>query len=625
MARRALILGSETGGLTGVSNDLQRIGSWLSSQGFEVEERSGDSATRAGIIGGVRKLVRDTQSGDAVLIYYSGHGGYVHAQSKGQWRAESAATPARFQYLVPTDHQPNRRFRGIFRAELSMLLRELTEKTRNVTAVLDCCHSEDMVRNVDASSKSIAEPWSVGLERHLEWLGAEGYDLARLSELRNPFVVLLAACAVDEFAYEYSRASDGARCGAFTDFLLRSAMLGRGAVNWTWATLMHEVTEQMLRWRRHQRPSAAGPIWRRLWSEEERRELGALRLRRCGGQWLVRGGRAVGVEVGDRYAISDADDPPRGAQLATVATVQSSSATLEIHDEAPGSLRPGLVARPCGGGPRRIECRVEGTGSLAAALRERLPTVPGLGLHDVSGDPPGEFSFRTTNTEVQVIDSGGALLRAPYRFNSNEDSASRDARIASVVDLAHLLTRSSRLRTLATRRTRAMSGVAWEWGRVDDDGPKPLPAVGAELVAGDRIYVKLENRRRRGRIYVSLLDIGVGWDVSLLTGNQPEGVMLGVGDRELLGQSELRPLRGAVIHWPAHVPPDGPREESIVAFFSDQRMPVESWVTTSMRGIGTTERRDLESDADAEVAVEYSTVHIRFLLHPRRAEKTRLE
>ena len=303
MARRALIMGSGIGGLTGVANDLEMTETWLASHGFEVDRRCDDTASRDGMLDGLQRLVRDSRIGDVAVIYYSGHGGYMYGNPDRTWSPTTAAVPNSYQYLVPTDHVARQRFRGIFRVELSSLLRELAEKTRNITVILDCCHSTDMIREDELCSKSIIEPWSAGLGEHLEWLRSEGYDLERLDELRNPFVVLLAACSVDESAYEYTRPRDHVRCGVFTDFLL-DAVNGRPSLrDVTWEDLIHEVTERVERWKRTQRPEGSGPTWRRVFSEEERRNLGALRLTRREDRWCLSGGGAVGVEIGDRYRI----------------------------------------------------------------------------------------------------------------------------------------------------------------------------------------------------------------------------------------------------------------------------------------------------------------------------------
>lgn len=633
MSRRALVMGSAIAGLAGVSKDLEMTQTWLSRHGFDIDIRAGNRACRDGMLDGVHRLIRDSRLGDSVVVYYSGHGGYVYGRPDRTWLPAEAATPSSYQYLVPTDHVAGERFRGIFRAELSLSLRDLAEKTRNITVILDCCHSDDMIREDELYSKSIAEPWSAGLERHLESLRESGYDLRRLSEIRNPFVVLLAACSKDESAYEYRRPRDGHRCGVFTDFLLDAVDRRRDLERATWGELMHEVAEGVERRRRTQRPQVSGPIWRRVFSEGERRPLGALRLTHHEGRWHLLGGATVGVEVGDRYELiggdssaedSTAEDTPR---IATVALVTSSRAALEIPSKVRPSLQPGMLARPRAGGPARRSCSVQGAGPLATTLRDQLQAVPGLGVVQESGRQEVDFSFRATPRGVEVLNAEGAHLRAQFEFGAEEEHKTREQRLGAVADLARLLTHASRLRHLATSGTRGPQ-TPWfslEWGVVDNGVPKPRPVTGARLSTGDRIYLKVENTRRRGQIYVSALDIGVGWDVTLLTDNQSEGVRLGMGDRQVVGQSELRELRGLPLHWPDNVPATQPLEESLIVIVATEQMPIGAWATTSRRPMWDALHRDVGGEITSTTPIDYEVTHIRFQLQPPRDEEIREE
>src|SRR6185369_16278018 len=79
MAKRALLIGSQTFGLGGVDGDVTLMAETLSDRGFAVETRIGDAASRAGVIAAYERLIADTPSGstDPVVVYYSGHGGRI--------------------------------------------------------------------------------------------------------------------------------------------------------------------------------------------------------------------------------------------------------------------------------------------------------------------------------------------------------------------------------------------------------------------------------------------------------------------------------------------------------------------------------------------------------------------
>src|SRR4051812_23741830 len=63
------------------AKDAQTVADVLRDEGFcgypndQIQVLSGATATRAGILGGLNKLIQDVKNaGDTVLIFYSGHG-----------------------------------------------------------------------------------------------------------------------------------------------------------------------------------------------------------------------------------------------------------------------------------------------------------------------------------------------------------------------------------------------------------------------------------------------------------------------------------------------------------------------------------------------------------------------
>src|SRR5262245_16575001 len=136
MARRALLIGSPMGGLTGPMPDVFRMKKALEARGFEITLCGDGDATRAGILGSCEALIAKASSDAAALVYYPGHGG------RGRLRGGRD-----YQYIVPMDFERSASgYRGIVSLELSAMLKRLTDKTRNVTVVLDCCHSAHMTR-----------------------------------------------------------------------------------------------------------------------------------------------------------------------------------------------------------------------------------------------------------------------------------------------------------------------------------------------------------------------------------------------------------------------------------------------------------------------------------------------
>jgi hypothetical protein len=63
VAKRALLIGSQTFGLTGVNSDVALMRGTLEGRGFSVTELLDGSATRDEIIHAYEKLIRDTPRG----------------------------------------------------------------------------------------------------------------------------------------------------------------------------------------------------------------------------------------------------------------------------------------------------------------------------------------------------------------------------------------------------------------------------------------------------------------------------------------------------------------------------------------------------------------------------------
>jgi hypothetical protein len=75
MGRRALLIGSPYGDLTGPPVDVERVAGYLAPRDFTIERCVNADATRERILHAYRSLIETATSGDAIVIYYSGHGG----------------------------------------------------------------------------------------------------------------------------------------------------------------------------------------------------------------------------------------------------------------------------------------------------------------------------------------------------------------------------------------------------------------------------------------------------------------------------------------------------------------------------------------------------------------------
>jgi len=174
-------------------------------------------ATHAAIINAIQThLIAKAQPGDIVVVHYSGHGSQMKDVT-GKMISGLDET------LVPFDSRGGQVF-DIGGAELNPLLLQLAKKTKNVTFILDSCHSGTLVRGArvrwvetDARKPPPLPAYSVAATR----------ELGATNEEARPKFVSIAAATSRESAFEHF--ADGEDHGALTYFLtqqLRSAKAG---------------------------------------------------------------------------------------------------------------------------------------------------------------------------------------------------------------------------------------------------------------------------------------------------------------------------------------------------------------------------------------------------------------
>ena len=101
MPRKALLIGSQTFGLSGVENDVDTMANVLDERGFTVQRHVGHGATRAAVLDGFEKLITEADRDDAFVIYYSGHGGLLREPGTGA--PSGGVTPVSYTHLtLPT-------------------------------------------------------------------------------------------------------------------------------------------------------------------------------------------------------------------------------------------------------------------------------------------------------------------------------------------------------------------------------------------------------------------------------------------------------------------------------------------------------------------------------------------
>jgi len=155
--------------LPGAANDLELIkDTFLADLGFKQEQIKtlhNKEATRENILSAFNHwLINDTQAGDKVLFYYSGHGSHIKDRAPFDEGADD--NDGYDEALVPYDTAPvNGSFSNIILDdELQVLFNELERKKVEVLVIIDSCFSGSITRSITVSEdqkpliKSISAP-----------------------------------------------------------------------------------------------------------------------------------------------------------------------------------------------------------------------------------------------------------------------------------------------------------------------------------------------------------------------------------------------------------------------------------------------------------------------------------
>ncbi|HEX2699108.1 MAG TPA: caspase family protein [Acidimicrobiales bacterium] len=628
MARRALVIGSQTGGLRGVHGDVEVVADALTSLGFTVTRAIEREATYDGIVERYRGLIDDTASDDAAAVYYSGHGG----RQRNPLVESDPAQPQWLQFLVPTDvdDHSNGRFRGLLAQELSLLQLELTERSPNVTSILDCCHSARMSRDPamlpKADDRRGAFPWD-DVGRRLSALRADPRaDLAAGDA--NRLAVRVVACSPDESAYELASTALGGSHGALTSTLVPILTSGQaGAL--TWRAVLDLVRPAVMDVVPQQRPELEGPANRLLFTTETCDDTGVLPVVVDGGAAVLEGAVLLGMSEGDTYDIvGPSGDRRHPLATAVVERIVGDRARLALRGIALDALPTGasahpvdvaLGARPVAILPLDHPERVRVAAALRGSTHVRVTERPTGVVATVQLDDNG----------MLVLDAGGQPLGTAPRPVS-------PGALTLVADDLRKLARATHVRELASGAGPAglPDEVEVSYARLlPGGGEAELDRSGEHLFGGDRLVIRFGNGSAERR-YVSVLDVGVSGAVSVQTASEPAGVTLEPGERYTLGEDLAGRLDGIELFWPDDVPAGAPRPETMVTIVADAKVDgLERLEQTGVRsreagGVGgepasslgrlirdlDTGRRDARP-TEQTVPTRYRVHHLDFVFH----------
>ena len=586
MAKLALIIGSQTFGLYGVNRDATAVDALLTPLGFETTVCVDEKARRQEILDAYEELIDHSQEGDAAVVFYSGHGALAVNPSYEEMRDAGQAPLRYYQFIVPFDMKETTAddFRGITNIELSLLLARLTEKTKNVTVVLDCCHSARMSRDVGMTPKALPKPWLLGVQKHLTQLVSENDDLDLLDVESNPYAVRLVASSVSQSAFEYTN-KFGERRGLLAESF-QLAMEEAEGLDVSWHSLGTRIREWVLKRQPSQRPEVEGPADRLLFELETVDLTGVLPVIFHEDEPILQGGRLMGVNIGDKYAIASQGVEKATSENtiaeATVSEVTGAISKIDL-DYLPGhaTMPAGASAFPVSSELPAQAVLVRADGEVGEQLRTRINASQRL---FVAEDEEAQGLLAQVIFADEQIDlrdrSGSYSLIEQKPLDQN-----------GIVQTVHNLNEFARAQVFlnlsgGVGESALDSPFDVEFGRVIDGKENPIQEAGDLLAVGDRAYIKITNNSENN-LYCSIFDIGLAGKISLMTGAEPSGVEVLPKKDYILGYREGSGLKGLPLTWPKGVPEDGPRDESLMVIVSDKPQDIRPLQGRGMRGLGT--------------------------------------
>lgn len=583
--KRALVIGTQVAGLAGVHNDIEAIGARLDARGFTLDVRTGHAASLEGIRTGLTRLIADTKPEDAALIYYSGHGARVRNPR------HQPDGPELLHCLVPTDwHKPG--FRGLLELELSLELAALTQKTANVTVILDCCHAARMWKAIEGEVTVRALDRLVvdGVGERLDELRSDA-RLALLHGESNPLAVRLVATEADRLAYEVPISFGGRvqRMGLLTANLC-TLLDELGDARVSWRTLAMLVRERVMQRFDTQRPDLEGP-GNRILFELDSAELGGGVVYMLDGQRpALRTSRLLGAEIGARHAIMPIGlghfDPDKTVAEAEIIELTGTLAHVRLEPrkamgESMGEPQIGALAFPIRAPLGKRTVRLRGEGSGLAALRELIASSRFVALAEADDVAFLELEGRA---DWLTLFAEGTAVTKPVQDNP----ATRQDMLAQLERRA----RAELLRNLADGGLAAR--VALEFGRVVD-GQRISMHAGEQIHAEDRVYFEFGNLDARP-LWFAVFDLGVDGTVTLLTSSGPSGIKLEPKQSYALGLElgDQRSGPGLLVSWPEAVPAEVPLPESLVVIIAVAPHDFTVLETGAARSLGASGVTELE-------------------------------
>lgn len=543
-ARRALLIGCVADDLPGVAESVEAMAGLLATHRFATRTLVGAEVTASAIHRAFLDLFAQAGPGDAVVVYYAGHGSvFRDAPRDGRGKV-------RVPLIAATDLHDSELddLRGLLGSELSRLIRALSAVTDNITVILDCCHAADFVRPDDlgldlASTRAYEAELRRAVAHRVRQVARGPADAPGA----GPRAVVLAGSASNGKSFP-----DPARkILLFTDHLIRALEPAGDRPRQTWQEIVLLIRARLQRVRRAQLPGVAGARFRFPFSTDlglpgPGFHVGHVRDRVV----TLDTGALAGFSPGDRFelVVFGWGEKRRGSRVAEAVArvVEPERAELRIDRiTADGRLPEVVHVRRLDG--RRLPLALDP--AAAAALRPGAPAdelFPGWELRDAGA--VARVIHHGGLGAVDVHDHDGELVARVRLTHPAAHARVNDAlaRVARWWGLARAL-ESAALPALG-------DCFAAYWGvlRQPARGGPPVEELlddDARVPARAAMFLRIENTGLRRSIYARAYRIRadraiVPWEDS----EHATGV--GRGESDYLGRDSAGPARHVTLDWP---------------------------------------------------------------------------
>ena len=317
--------------LAGTVNDVELMRNVLVSKydvpPANIKLLTNEQASRQNIIESIQThLIDQAKAGDVVILHYSGHGSQMKDESGGD------EIDGYDETIVPHDSRQE----GIYDIsddEINGLLNKLTRKTKNVTFILDSCHSGstaragNKVRNIDPDDR----PPPAAAEFAISSRGGEGDAGIRLN---GADYVLISGALSFELANETQ--FNGRRHGAMTWYLAQALLNAKPGA--TYRSIMDSVKSNVTDQFPSQHPQIEGPgMDLKLFGTDKINQRPYVLVKSIDGNTVkLNGGALLGLQLGSELKVYKPDviEFDNNDSIATVRVihVESFAAQAEIID-----------------------------------------------------------------------------------------------------------------------------------------------------------------------------------------------------------------------------------------------------------------------------------------------------